>query len=256
MRRQRLGHYIGRPGTTMERFSFGGPNDTFNQREQRTCTIGDTLTWTATRTRCAWAASSAQRVRHQPAGGTGDRVREVRQLHAAAARPGHRSRHAVRHHRQAVPVQRLQPVPRRRLAALADADAQPRRALRVLRLPEEVDGPHRQRRLRGADQHREPGERVHRAEERPEHRLRAIDSAIAASIKGGQQPHAEGAGLEQRRAPRRLCLDARRRANAGSCAAATASSTTGRRRRSSTRCSATTRSCASSEVTFPAAPCR
>ena len=42
----RLGHYIGRPGGTMERFSFGGPNDTFNKREQRTWTIGNTLTWT------------------------------------------------------------------------------------------------------------------------------------------------------------------------------------------------------------------
>jgi hypothetical protein len=43
----RLGHYIGRPGTIMERFSFGGPNDTFNKRRQSTYTFGDTLTWTA-----------------------------------------------------------------------------------------------------------------------------------------------------------------------------------------------------------------
>ena len=41
----RLGHYIGRPGGTMERFSFGGPNDSFNKRRQRTWTIGDTLSW-------------------------------------------------------------------------------------------------------------------------------------------------------------------------------------------------------------------
>jgi Carboxypeptidase regulatory-like domain len=44
----RLGHYIGRPGGTMERFSFGGPNDSFNKRQQRTFTIGDTMTWTTT----------------------------------------------------------------------------------------------------------------------------------------------------------------------------------------------------------------
>ena len=44
---QRLGHYIGRPGTNMERFSFGGPNDSYNKRRQRTWTIGDTLTWAA-----------------------------------------------------------------------------------------------------------------------------------------------------------------------------------------------------------------
>jgi Carboxypeptidase regulatory-like domain len=42
----RLGHYIGRPDGTMSRFSFGGPNDSFNRREQRTFTIGNTLTWT------------------------------------------------------------------------------------------------------------------------------------------------------------------------------------------------------------------
>jgi Carboxypeptidase regulatory-like domain len=42
---QRLGHYIGRPSTNMERFSFGGPNDSYNKRRQRTFTIGDTLSW-------------------------------------------------------------------------------------------------------------------------------------------------------------------------------------------------------------------
>jgi hypothetical protein len=42
----RLGHYVGRPGTLMERFSFGGPNDSFNKRLQRTWTVGDTLSWT------------------------------------------------------------------------------------------------------------------------------------------------------------------------------------------------------------------
>ncbi len=44
----RLGHYVGRPGGTMDRFSFGGPNDSFNKRQQRTYTIGDTFSWTAT----------------------------------------------------------------------------------------------------------------------------------------------------------------------------------------------------------------
>ena len=44
----RLGHYIGRPGGTMERFSFGGPNDSYNKRQQRTWTIGDTFSWTTT----------------------------------------------------------------------------------------------------------------------------------------------------------------------------------------------------------------
>jgi hypothetical protein len=45
---ERLGHYVGRPGGPMDRFSFGGPNDTFNKRQQRTYTIGDTFTWTTT----------------------------------------------------------------------------------------------------------------------------------------------------------------------------------------------------------------
>jgi hypothetical protein len=42
---QRLGHYVGRPGNIMERFSFGGPNDSYNKRRQQTWTIGDTFTW-------------------------------------------------------------------------------------------------------------------------------------------------------------------------------------------------------------------
>lgn len=40
----RLGHYVGRPGTILERFSFGGPNDTFNRREQTTYSIANNVT--------------------------------------------------------------------------------------------------------------------------------------------------------------------------------------------------------------------
>ena len=43
----RLGHYVGRPGTLLERFSFGGPNDTFNRREQTTFSLGDHMTYLA-----------------------------------------------------------------------------------------------------------------------------------------------------------------------------------------------------------------
>ena len=43
----RLGHYVGRPGTILERFSFGGPNDTFNRREQTTFSLGDHMTYLA-----------------------------------------------------------------------------------------------------------------------------------------------------------------------------------------------------------------
>lgn len=41
----RLGHYVGRPGTLMERFSFGGPNDTFNRREQTSYSAANTLSY-------------------------------------------------------------------------------------------------------------------------------------------------------------------------------------------------------------------
>jgi hypothetical protein len=41
----RLGHYVGRPGTLLERFSFGGPNDSFNQRVQHSLSVADNLTW-------------------------------------------------------------------------------------------------------------------------------------------------------------------------------------------------------------------
>ncbi len=41
----RLGHYVGRPGTILERFSFGGPNDTFNRREQKTFSLANHMTY-------------------------------------------------------------------------------------------------------------------------------------------------------------------------------------------------------------------
>jgi hypothetical protein len=41
----RLGHYVGRPGTLLERFSFGGPNDTFNRREQTSFSFSDTVSY-------------------------------------------------------------------------------------------------------------------------------------------------------------------------------------------------------------------
>jgi len=41
----RLGHFVGRPGTLLERFSFGGPNDTFNRREQTTYSVADNVTY-------------------------------------------------------------------------------------------------------------------------------------------------------------------------------------------------------------------
>jgi hypothetical protein len=41
---RRLGHFIGRPGTNLTQFSFGGPNDSFNRRKQQTFSIGDNLT--------------------------------------------------------------------------------------------------------------------------------------------------------------------------------------------------------------------
>ncbi|HEV3469216.1 MAG TPA: carboxypeptidase-like regulatory domain-containing protein [Pyrinomonadaceae bacterium] len=42
---RRLGHFIGRPGTNMSQFSFGGPNDSFNRRRQQTYSFSDNLTW-------------------------------------------------------------------------------------------------------------------------------------------------------------------------------------------------------------------
>lgn len=42
---QRLGHFIGRPGTNLAQFSFGGPNDSFNKRKQQTFSIAENVTW-------------------------------------------------------------------------------------------------------------------------------------------------------------------------------------------------------------------
>jgi hypothetical protein len=42
---RRLGHFVGRPATNMSQFSFGGPNDSFNRRTQKTYSFSDNLTW-------------------------------------------------------------------------------------------------------------------------------------------------------------------------------------------------------------------
>lgn len=42
---RRLGHFIGRPGTNLTQFSFGGPNDSFNQRQQKTFSFANNVTW-------------------------------------------------------------------------------------------------------------------------------------------------------------------------------------------------------------------
>ncbi|MCU0238498.1 MAG: TonB-dependent receptor, partial [Pyrinomonadaceae bacterium] len=41
----RLGHFIGRPGTNMAQFSFGGPNDSFNKRKSQNFSISNNTTW-------------------------------------------------------------------------------------------------------------------------------------------------------------------------------------------------------------------
>src|SRR5687767_10562626 len=41
----RLGHFIGRPGTNLTQFSFGGPNDSFNLRDQKTFSFANNVTW-------------------------------------------------------------------------------------------------------------------------------------------------------------------------------------------------------------------
>ncbi len=99
----RLGHYIGR--NNIANFSFGGPNDSFNRRKQVTYSIGDNVNWTLKQpqhqVRRRIQASS---IRHEPARGTGDRVRKIRLVHPASDRQRHRSRYAVRHHRQELPL--------------------------------------------------------------------------------------------------------------------------------------------------------
>jgi hypothetical protein len=42
---KRLGHFIGRPGTNLAQFSFGGPNDSFNKRKQQTYSFANNTTW-------------------------------------------------------------------------------------------------------------------------------------------------------------------------------------------------------------------
>jgi hypothetical protein len=43
---RRLGHYTFSGGDALARVSFGGPNDSFNRRQQRTYSLSDTVSWT------------------------------------------------------------------------------------------------------------------------------------------------------------------------------------------------------------------
>ena len=90
----------------------------------------------------------------------------------AAPRAGDRSRYPVRDHRQAVPLQRLQHVLRRRLAGVAVADVELGVRYEFFGLPEEVNGRIGNVDFEAHHEHRESRQRLHRPEERPEHGIR------------------------------------------------------------------------------------
>ena len=114
----RLGHYIGRPGTIMERFSFGGPNDTFNRaraahlHDRRHADLDDAA---ATPLRFGGEFRRNEFDTNLPEEQATEFEKFDNFTHDPA-RAGARRRHAVRRHRQAVPLPGLQRVRRRRLA--------------------------------------------------------------------------------------------------------------------------------------------
>ena len=158
----------------MERFSFGGPNDSFNKRraadldDRQHAHLDDRH-----RTRCAWAASSA-------ATSSTRTCRKSRRPSSRSSTTSRSSSAAWRPRRT-----RSSGSPTSSSASTISTCSSPttggcrrsltlnaRRPLRVLRPARGGQRPHRQRRLRRDHEYREPGQRVHRAEERAEHRLR------------------------------------------------------------------------------------
>ena len=178
----------------MERFSFGGPNDSFNKRRQRTWTIGDTLTWTRGATPCESAASI----------GATSSTPTCPRSRRRSSRSSRTSRCCCAGWRAKADTQFGVTDKRFRFndfslfvaddwQAVADAHGQRRRALRVLRLADGAGWANRQRRLRAPS----PTPRIlptrsscRRTSRRPA--IAAIDSAIATSQQGRQRPHAEG----------------------------------------------------------------
>ena len=193
----------------MERFSFGGPNDSFNKRRQRTWTIGDTLSWNL--------ASHALRIGGEVRRNEFDtnlpeeqatefeKFDNFTQLLRGLATEGD-TQFGITDKQFRFNDFNMFVADEWRL--IADADAEPRRALRVLRPAGGSQRPDRQRRLRGAHEHREPGQRLHRPEERADDRLRGHRRGDRHVDEGVEQSHAERAGLEQRRAAARIRLDA------------------------------------------------
>ncbi len=155
-------------------FSFGGPNDSFNRREQRTWTIGDTLSWTRARTRCGSAASS----------GAARSTRTCRRNRRRSSRSSTISRSCCAASRPR--ATRSSASPTSGSASMTSTSSSPTtgsvgatltlnsgRALRVLR----VGRPKLNGRIGNVDfealtNSENPVERVHRAEQRAEHRLR------------------------------------------------------------------------------------
>ena len=251
----RLGHYVGRPGGTMERFSFGGPNDSFNKRQQRTWTIGDTLSWTL--------SSHALRI-----GG------EVRRNEFDTNLPEEQATEFEKFDNFTMLLRGLATEGDTQFGItdkqfrfndfnmfLAD-DWRVSQSLTLnlgvryefFGLPEEVNGRIGNVDFEAITNTENPVNAFIVPKNVQNTGFAAIDAAIATSERAEQQPHAEGPGLEQRRAAPGIRLDAD--AERGSCAAATGSSSIGRRRRSSTPCSATTRSCASRKSRSRRARCR
>ena len=217
-RRTRLGHYIGNPGTILERFSFGGPNDSFNQREQWIYSVGQTMTWSRGLAHDAvrWRVQ-VQHVRHQPARRSrrpSSRSSRTSRCSCAASRAK-----AIRSSASPTKQFRFQDfnaVRGRRLAAVAEADAQPRAS---------VTSSSAGRGRRTAGSATSTSQRITNTENPIDAFIvpsnaattgfNAIDQTLAVTATGRQQAHAQRLRLEQRRAAAGIRLDADGRQQAG-----------------------------------------
>ncbi len=181
---RRLGHFIGRPGTNLSQFSFGGPNDSFNKRKQQTYSFSDNVTWIggAHTLRFGGDFKSHRYDSSLPEEQATEfeKFDSITQLVTGNATEADTQFGITE---KIFPLQGLQRLRRRRLEALAQADDEPRPPLRAVHVAHRKGRAHRQLRLRRlrpvllADGRlalavRQPRARLHRPVERADDRPR------------------------------------------------------------------------------------
>ena len=183
----------------LERFSFGGPNDTFNRREQKTYSFSDNVTFitaitpsalerksnatTSTRLFLRSRPPSSKSTTTLPSSCEAWRLRQTRSSVSRKSSFGFETRL----------------LSCRRLEGEPQTDPERRPTLGVVWLAGREERLHRQLRSGTGHESRQSRHRIHRSFERRLTGFVAVDTAIHGYDQGSHQEHVEQSGSEQLR---------------------------------------------------------